>query len=400
MPSCYFIAPKAPLVFRRGQPFGTADRAETLPFPLPAAVAGALRGAWGEHQAKNYGSEEAKAFRALGVAGPLLARRALDGSRLTLFFPKPADAVYESCGEIAFKLRRLQPLALQAGEGTDLPAGVQLVQVRHSSPQKPVSGPAFWTLDLLTRWLAHDFESPPLAEKPLGIAEIGIGELPLETRTHVNHDPARHAARTGYLFQTTGLDFGPRRCATDRGWDRHEYGLFTYSEIAVPPTFHTVGGRSRLAYLEPYPPALWPRCPPSLAQALRRSRGVRLVLATPAVFEHGWRPAWLQWERGQTEGWRGQPPGLSLTLELKALALDRWQPASNWDALTRGPTSIRRLVPAGAVYWFEIVGGIAADLAKLWLAPLSDDEQARRDGFGLAVPGVWNPKAVTAGEEH
>lgn len=421
MPNCYFIAPQAPLVFRRGQPFGAADHAETLPFPLPAAVAGALRGAWGEQQAREHRARdyqrEAAVFLALDVAGPLLARRALDGSQLTLYCPKPADAVYRD--PQSFKLGRLQPLALGEREGTDLPPGLQLVQQPDATPQKPISGPAFWTLERLSRWLTH----AAWFDDRFDGTKDGVGELPPDTRTHVQLEPERHAARTGSLFQTTGLDFGPRRQAADRGWngsdpysrktDRHwrrwglhEYGLFTYSEkIELPRTLHTVGGRSRLAWLEPFPAALWPRCPDSLAQALRQAPGVRIALATPAVFNNGWRPGWL---KDCVDGrWQGTPPGLpdgSLTLELKAVALDRWQPASNWDARwverKRGPTPIRRLAPAGTVYWFKIVRGDAAELAKLWLAPLSDDEQARQDGFGLAMPGIWNPETATRSEER
>jgi hypothetical protein len=29
------------------------------------------------------------------------------------------------------------------------------------------------------------------------------------------------------------------------------------------------------------------------------------------------------------------------------------------------------------------------EAAKLWLRPVSDRDQARRDGIGLALPGVW-----------
>jgi CRISPR-associated protein Cmr3 len=50
---------------------------------------------------------------------------------------------------------------------------------------------------------------------------------------------------------------------------------------------------------------------------------------------------------------------------------------------------VKRVVPAGGVYFFETVDGSASDLADRWLEPVSDDEQDCRDGFGLAVWGVW-----------
>ena len=53
------------------------------------------------------------------------------------------------------------------------------------------------------------------------------------------------------------------------------------------------------------------------------------------------------------------------------------------------PKATRRLVPAGGVYFFESDGNDNSALAGHWLRPVSDGEQERRDGFGLAVWGTW-----------
>jgi CRISPR-associated protein Cmr3 len=55
----------------------------------------------------------------------------------------------------------------------------------------------------------------------------------------------------------------------------------------------------------------------------------------------------------------------------------------------RGPKPVRRMVPAGGVYFFELLKGQSSDLEKLWLESVSDEEQDRRDGFGLATWGIW-----------
>ena len=55
----------------------------------------------------------------------------------------------------------------------------------------------------------------------------------------------------------------------------------------------------------------------------------------------------------------------------------------------RTGASFERMVPAGGVYFYQVVEGDAADLAESWLRPVSDDPQDRRDGFGLAVWGTW-----------
>jgi CRISPR-associated protein Cmr3 len=82
-----------------------------------------------------------------------------------------------------------------------------------------------------------------------------------------------------------------------------------------------------------------------------------------------------------------------LRLKLVSACTDRWKPISGWslEKVSRGPKAIRRLVPAGSVYFFEVLSGDAGDLAKnLWLRSVSDEDQDRRDGFGLAVWGLWD----------
>jgi CRISPR-associated protein Cmr3 len=411
----YLIQPKAPLLFRLGRPFGAADWAETLPFPLPGTLAGALRGALGEQLGLDHAGQAAwRALLQIPVAGPLLVRRWLHGGRLEVCFPKPADAVYlpeEASGSEKVRTHRLRPRrpASREGtdlprEGTDLPKGLWPAELEeHASLKKPRPGPAFWSLSAMVSWLAGGFpaDAPPEAE------EMGVHALPQEVRAHVSMDPARQTRRRGQLFQTAGLDFGPRRLPRHKdgrpaGWEPCESALLMQfgrdDTEDIEPTLRTVGGRSRLSRIE-HSPGLWPECPPRLVAALRRARGLRLTLASPAAFRHGWCPDWLTWQENEQDGgWRGSPPGLNwLVLRLRAAAMDRWQPASGWDMLGGAPRRalkpLKRLVPAGAVYWFEVVKGDPAEAAELWLAPVSDAEQDRQDGYGLVLPGAWDPDA-------
>ena len=56
------------------------------------------------------------------------------------------------------------------------------------------------------------------------------------------------------------------------------------------------------------------------------------------------------------------------------------------------PGPARKLVPAGATYWFDVLGACDKDaVVALWLASVCDEQQDRRDGFGLALPGPWTP---------
>ena len=135
--------------------------------------------------------------------------------------------------------------------------------------------------------------------------------------------------------------------------------------------------------------------PSELASRFYREEKMRMVLATPAIFSDGWKPGWLRvgQKSGAPDCW---PNGLKL--KLVSACIDRWKPISGWSledgrhGSKPGPKPIRRLVPAGSVYFFEIEGdGDATTLAKnLWLKSVCDDEQDRRDGFGLALWGIWD----------
>jgi CRISPR-associated protein Cmr3 len=417
----YLIDPKAPLLFRDGRPFGDAERAETLPFPLPSTLVGAFRTAYGDARGLNFATQKDEVLK-FRLAGPLLARRTFGGTVEPLF-PKPADAMYFK-EETGLRAVRLAPQAIdpKSGEGTDLEdvaPGLLPVRLQSDSKSKPAPGAAFWNLKDFTDWLAND-QTPDIPAE-----NLGVRAMPVDIRTHValqpamDGRPATFASRDGYLFQTAGLDFGPCRQAhqpgTYKGWESEDYGLLV--RVAVdeddnPPTLNglrTVGGERRPAWIEQCPDGAdpWPQFPDALRQAFRATpKGVRLTLVTPALFKYGWRPDWLD---GNLEG---TPPGCSgLKLKLRAAALDRWQAFSGWDMQPNkshdkrpggAARAVRRMVPAGAVYWFEIVSNSKIDataqaalIEKLWLTSLCDQDHDRRDGFGLAVPGVWSVRPAT-----
>ena len=76
--------------------------------------------------------------------------------------------------------------------------------------------------------------------------------------------------------------------------------------------------------------------------------------------------------------------------KLVSAVTGRWQPLSGWsyDEKSLGPKSLRRAVPAGSAYFFELMEG-DVKLEEIWLRSVCDDEQDRRDGLGLALWGAW-----------
>jgi CRISPR-associated protein Cmr3 len=168
--------------------------------------------------------------------------------------------------------------------------------------------------------------------------------------------------------------------------------------------FYPMGGENRLVHMrseEEMEASPW-KCPEPLKNVFLQNdpTKIRMVLATPAIFADGWRPGWLDESTLQ-----GRPFAEFRMLKLVGVAIPRWQPVSGWALAAHpgespgrrvipqdkpGPKALRRMAPRGSVYFFEKVDGTCAEIAHNgWLRSVSDHPPDRRDGFGLAVWGVW-----------
>lgn len=357
----YLIEPKAPLVIRSGRPFDGQAGADDSCFPPPSTLAGTLRTAHAETTGKVLSVELAQ----LAVAGPLPVRL---GDKPELLVPKPADALYFwNEDKTAARLVRAVPKKLAEGEGCDLPDDELLpVQLTEQVKSKPAGGPRWWALSDLLAWRNAEGAAPTFEQ----IKANGWTPLPDEIRTHVGINRDTQAAEAGKLFQTAGLDFWAG-ALKEQKYPESRIGIAGRIEGEIASGLVTLGGERRLSTIECAPEGLWPALPDDLVAKIKQAGGLSLTVLTPALFAQGWHPHEI--------------PGL----KLRAAALDRWQPHSGWDLVQHKPRAGRKLVPAGAVYWYQITGEV--DLASLWLTALSDDTQDKRDGFGLVLPQPWSP---------
>jgi CRISPR-associated protein Cmr3 len=298
---------------------------------------------------------------------------------------------------------------MNEGEGCDLPyEGLRPVMLSRpdSEPDfKPEKHPAWWPVDELENWLlGQDVTfNKPFLDSPTQ-----------EMYQHVCIEPTSGAARENFLFASSGLiishmprfpvDRDKSKSEGDRkkSWfDRHAEVTLTLrlglTEMNLKAgIFHPLGGKRRLAHWQPdgKQPIGW-ACPSEIREGLKNAQRIRMVLATPALFECGWQPGWLNADL------EGCPPGTDVKLRLVGVANTRWKALSRWSLAKinnkgeldsrgkPGPKPLQRMVPAGSVYFFELVKGDPSKLAERWLRSVSDDEQDQRDGFGLAVWGTW-----------
>jgi CRISPR-associated protein Cmr3 len=383
------ISGRDPLVARDGRPFGAGqgNRMRSSGWLYPSVVAGSFRTTIAKESGRGFDPATQNELLAIEVAGVL----PLVSGQLQL--PAPNDCVLGE-GRGVFRAR---PTGMQGGEGANWPAAGLLPALLDAEDDfKREPGPAFWPMSRLAEWLTGKTVDPRGADF--------LGQALPDLRDHVSLDPDTGAASEGLLFTTAGIGslalprFG-RSPGEARPTGPPRYDAFTEVELSarvenVPAwgqqalanlsTWHPLGGERRLAHWRTHDDAAAWACPPTVTERLTGADRVTMTLATPAVFRDGWKPGWLD------EGLTGVPFEGGPRLRLVAVCIQRWRAVSGWSYKDKGPKAIRRVVPAGGVYFFELLDeGRGGELAKHWLRPVSDGEQERHDGFGLAAWGTW-----------
>lgn len=400
--SSYLIESLAPLVFRSGKPFGSQASAQDVFFPLSSAAAGLVRylhlsqNTDGQAFALTKAEFEQYKQNVLSVQsyGPFLVKFS-DENDVQILVSKPANAMYHENKETGeTSLVRLIPkqgfeIADKEGHlitkqnhedcGSDLPDGLLHVQMEKDLKGKPAKGANFWTLEHFIQWQkgeSLDFKT---------VDNHGVTSIPTELRTHVAIDDDSLASVNGKLFQTASFDLAHQK--TDDGWEEKRLGFLVQTTEELKPDLATFGGERRLSHIKSVNNISLPFMPTKDdADKINELKGFSLAFITPCIFENGSLPAWID-----KDTLTGSIPETGIKVQLKAMAIDRWQAVSGWDSVLWKPKATRRAVSAGSVYWFEIVSGQfdLSILQKLSRHVWSDNVYDKHDGFGSAVLSAW-----------
>lgn len=114
------------------------------------------------------------------------------------------------------------------------------------------------------------------------------------------------------------------------------------------------------------------------------TRYFKLYLATPSIFEKGWIPGWMN-----EDSWEGTftYKKKSVRVRLLTACVGRSIPCGGfgWDKKSKRyqPKELRYAVPAGSVFYFELLKGTFADVLKLFSGKCISDY---RESFGFNHP--------------
>jgi len=406
----WLIEPHDPLSARDGRPFNNTPgaRATSLPFPTPTMLAGAARTLAGSDPTSGRFTASTDHVLTWEMRGPLLVELRGATSDITWLVPAPADALLLRHDDMT-KARRKQfvPIALPMDTLTDLKGShkdLHLIGPRDYDPAKPLNAPpTFWYWQEALAWLT----APLHQDQDVTLSELGHrGPLP-EGRVHVGIDPATQTASEGMLFQTRGLEFTHHQHGTPP-LEVARLALALASNAPLRETVAPIGGERRLARWQAATTPLPGTAPEieAISKAIAHTGGCRVLLLTPALFNGGFQP--------DAQSYLVQPSaGANLQISVCGVAVARAQVLSGWDMIVDNgtgkpkgaPKATRRFVPGGTVLFLKVTGDADAiqDWVKQhWMQCISDGKQERRDGFGLAVFGVWSgePETIVWGKHH
>lgn len=405
----WIIEPHDPLIVRDGRPFGPdpGARASSLPFPFPSTTAGGVRTRaalddngffkFPNDQDRPEIQEQLNRLKQLRVRGPLLVQLAAEGRDIASnqwLVPAPRDALLfpakpAATGGPSALLQQLVPLQLPQDTQTDFDQkGLVLVGQSSYDERKPLNeAPRYWYWKTFQIWLGNPSSLNGAVQRLSDLGQTG----PLrEQRLHVSIDADKEVAKDGMLFETSGMEFTAPGKGEQRLKDAQRLALAIAvddSEQFTPRAgLAGFGGERRIVSWRKSSTDL-PSCPSGLEQTVVTNKACRVFLLTPACFKEGYHPGWLLKEAAK----------YGVTAAPKAIAIQRPQVVSGWDLALRKPKPSRRLAPAGTVLFLSLQGNdteISDWIKSMWMQCISDDQQDRTDGFGLAVFGTWSGQPV------
>lgn len=110
------------------------------------------------------------------------------------------------------------------------------------------------------------------------------------------------------------------------------------------------------------------------------SNRFKLYLLTPALFNKGWYPSWIDAKNdfiGEINGFK---------LKLIASAIGKYQSIGGFDMKKREPKEMMKAVPSGSVYYFEILEGDTKEVIDFFNS-FKITDRLTEEGYGLVMVG-------------
>ena len=348
--------------FRDGKPFNKDgdNWVSSLFPPAPSVFYGALR--------STYFAENISQFAKANQGGDPTQKLKVKGVFMqvggTVYFPLPLDLVKEKD-----KDKGVLPLALQEN---NFISNCRTEMVLKPPKKLKVENIEGGLLDDLSfkDYLSGDFLELPYRK----LSEF----ITFEPKIGIALNSATGTAKEQHLYRVEMIR-PEASCLTGELRSGKLNILVDYDKLSLPPQgLMKVGGENKAMAYEHCEDDEIPCIDMDWSQA--KGKRFKVYLATPAKFAKGWLPKWID-EESLVGTYKG------VKLKLLTAAVGRYIPIGGFDIKKNQPKPMFRAVPAGSVYYFEVLddSDLTEVLNKFHYENISDFDG--QQGFGLAFAG-------------
>jgi len=342
------INPFDTFFFRDGKPFTMGDDnwADGIFPPSPSVIYGALRTAWISEQADGFTEKNIVESEKLKVKGIFI-----EFNKNSIALPVPRDLVHEKGNKSNKSILQLQHnKAFSKNAPSMIALSVQYKFVEEFLANGVVK--------------YNSYESYLKGNSTIQIEENYTVE---ESKIGIGREIDSHTAKEGSLYRVDMKRFKNEETSIIVECEGLDFSSNSFLRI---------GGEGKAASLETIEAGHTDINPPIKYQDNR----FKVCLATPSIFEKGWLPNWID-----ETSFEGQYKGLKL--KLIATVLGKPANVGGFDVKLNEPKTMFKAIPAGSVYWFELLEGTLLE-AKNVFHYQSVSEQKAKEGFGITYIGA------------
>lgn len=371
-----FIEPNDVLMFRDGKPFSGGDDhyARGAFPPPPSTFYGALRSKilsekYPQYESFKDGKVPELVRKEIGTPSEhgsltlknfFIARR-IHGA-IHPIFPVPKDTV-KIKGKAGNEVFLLKPdESLNTKISSNFPcASLAPLWLKTENPIEEVNG--FLSLQAMDTYLCGNVPGTNGIIKSEYLYRK-------DERVGIKKDRARKAAATGALYSVEYFSF-----KEDIGFAVELDGI----EKFPPEGLLRLGGDHRSAFYRESSISLPDR--EKVKNKIKDTGRFKIVFLTPALFNNGWLPDWI-------DAGSGMGTLNNITLKLISAAVGKPVHIGGFDLVKKTPKDMKKAVSPGSVFYFQLKNGSIDEVFDtFWLKSISTEKQ--NEGFGITIIGGY-----------
>jgi CRISPR-associated protein Cmr3 len=331
------IEPLDTVIFRDGKPFSRGDDSwtDSLNLPTPTTIYGALRGTYFSQNPNDF-----KKIKEDDVTESLIIKGIYLYKDNEFFYKVPKDCVYKLDSEEITILRLSQNFLTSSPLDYNLSLDVEVEGVENK------------ILDGIT------FDDYLKGENTLYGEDLD-NFITVENKIGIGRDKITNTTKDGLLYRVQMLRYEFKIVVAFEGLKLNSFGLMKF------------GGEAKGANYKELKSVDLPSTPTI------NSSIFKLYLLTPAIFDKGWLPKWID-KKNMIGEYKG------VKLKLLTCAIGKYQSIGGFDMKINRPKEMFKTIPASSVYYFEILDGEKDRVVELFHNQSISDQRAN-EGYGVAI---------------